>query len=123
MPIDDALVPPVSPGLARAALLDVIGRMSDADVVALWRLICSWVLEPPRPKPSSAPIRITDLGQPAEEEAATLQDAMTLLVARYPEAVFSDIEWTEPTIWVWPSNAASQDADPARAIAWLRQSH
>jgi hypothetical protein len=68
------------------------------------------------------PIRITDLCQPAEEEAATLQDAMTLLVARYPEAVFSDLEWTEPTIWVWPSNAASQHADPARAIAWLRQS-
>jgi hypothetical protein len=69
------------------------------------------------------PIRITDRFQPADEEAATLQDAMTILVARYPEAVFSDVEWTEPTIWVWPSNAASQDADPARAIAWLRQSH
>jgi hypothetical protein len=66
-------------------------------------------------------IRITDLCQPDDEYAATLQDAMTLLVARYPEAVFSDIEWTEPTIWVWASNAASQRADPAQAIAWLRQ--
>jgi len=67
------------------------------------------------------PIRITDLSQPAEEEAATLHDAMTLLLARYPEAVFSDIEWThESTIWVWPSNAASQHADPAEAVAWLR---
>lgn len=67
------------------------------------------------------PIQITDLFQPADEYAATLQEAMTVLVARYPEAVFSDIEWTEPTIWVWPSNAASQNADPAQAIAWLRE--
>jgi hypothetical protein len=66
-------------------------------------------------------IHITDLFQPADECAATLEEAMALLVARYPEAVFSDTEWTEPTIWVWRSNAASQDADPARAIAWLRE--
>jgi hypothetical protein len=66
-------------------------------------------------------IRIIDLLQPAAETAETLQDAMTVLVARYPEAVFSDIEWTEPTIWVWRTNAASQHADPAEAIAWLRQ--
>jgi len=45
---------------------------------------------------------------------------MTLLLARYPEAVFSDVEWTEDTIWVWPTNAASQQADPAEAVAWLR---
>ena len=37
------------------------------------------------------------------------------------EAVFSDIEWTEPTIYVWPSNTASMHADPAQAIAWLRR--
>jgi hypothetical protein len=67
------------------------------------------------------PIRITDLFQPNDEYAATLQEAMTLLVDRYPEAVFSDIAWTEPTIWVWPSNAASQSADSAKAIAWLQQ--
>lgn len=67
------------------------------------------------------PIRITDLFQPADELAPTLEDAMAVLVARYPEAVFSDIEWTEPTIWVWPSNAASQNADPANATAWLTQ--
>ena len=47
---------------------------------------------------------------------------MTVLVGRYPEAVFSDIDFdAEPTIWVWPSNAASQQADPAHAIAWLRE--
>jgi hypothetical protein len=57
MPINDARVPPGRPALARAALLDVIGRMSDADVVALWRLICSWILEPPRPRPPSAPLQ------------------------------------------------------------------
>jgi hypothetical protein len=65
-------------------------------------------------------IRITDLFQPTDEYAATLHDAMVRLLDRYPEAVFSDIEWTEPTIWVWPSNAASQSADPAKAIAWLQ---
>ena len=65
-------------------------------------------------------IHITDLRQSADEIAGSLEAAMALLVARYPEAVFSDVEWTEPTIWVWPSNAASQDADPARAVAWLR---
>ena len=68
------------------------------------------------------PITITDLLQPADEHAATLQDAMTVLVTRYPEAVFSDIDFdAEPTIWVWPSNAASQHADPAHAVAWLRE--
>ena len=68
------------------------------------------------------PIDITDLLQPGDETAATLQAAMTLLVGRYPEAVFSDITFeAEPTIWVWPSNAASQNADPAQAVAWLRE--
>ena len=67
------------------------------------------------------PIIITDLLQPADEVAPTLEAAMALLVARYPEAVFSDVEWTELTIFVWPSNAASQEADPARAVAWLQQ--
>ena len=68
------------------------------------------------------PIHITDLLQPADEHAPTLQDAMTVLVGRYPEAVFSDIDFDdEPTIWVWPSNAASQHADPATVVAWLRE--
>jgi hypothetical protein len=66
-------------------------------------------------------IRIIDLCQSHVVHAATLHEAMALLLARYPEAIFSDVEWTEPTIWVWPSNAASQNADPAQAIAWLRQ--
>lgn len=64
-------------------------------------------------------IHITDLLQPTDETAATLHDAMTVLLARYPEAVFSDVEWTEPVIWVWPTNAASQHANPAEAIACL----
>jgi hypothetical protein len=67
-------------------------------------------------------IPITDLLQPHDESVPTLHDAMVVLVARYPEDVFSDIAFdAEPTIWVWPSNAASQNADPAQAMAWLRQ--
>jgi hypothetical protein len=65
-------------------------------------------------------ILITDLLQPHDEYAPTLHDAMVLLLERYPEAVFSDIEWTESIIWGWRTNAASQHADPVQAIAWLR---
>ena len=46
MPADDTSPPPMSPTLARAALLDIVTRMSDADVVALMRLLCAWALEP-----------------------------------------------------------------------------
>jgi hypothetical protein len=54
----------------------------------------------------------------------TLQDAMTVLVARYPEAVFSDIDFDhEPTIWVWPTNDASKHADEREAVAWICQAH
>lgn len=67
-------------------------------------------------------IRITDLLRPTDETAPTLEDAMQVLVARYPEAVFSDIDFDhEATIWVWPSNAASQEADTARAVAWMQE--
>lgn len=45
-------------------------------------------------------ILIIDLLQPHDEYAPRLHDAMVLLLERYPEAVFSDIEWTESTIWV-----------------------
>ena len=68
-------------------------------------------------------IRISDTGRhPVLEDFPTLQEAMTALVARYPEAVFSDIDFEhEPTIWVWPSNAASQQADERDAVAWIRE--
>jgi hypothetical protein len=66
-------------------------------------------------------ILITDLLQPADECAATLQDAMALLMARYPEAVFSATDFDqEPRIWMWETNTASMQADTAQAIAWLR---
>lgn len=65
-------------------------------------------------------IRVTDIFRDADETFPTLDEAMAALVARYPEAVFSDHEWPrrEP-IWVWPTNAASQHADPAQASAWI----
>ena len=67
-------------------------------------------------------ITLTDLLQPKDEVFATLQDAMTALVGRYTQAVFSDIDFEhDTTIWVWVLNAASQSADPATAVAWLRQ--
>ena len=65
-------------------------------------------------------IRVTDLFRDADERFATLDEAMTALLERYPEAVFSDHEWPlgEP-IWVWPTNTASMHADPAQASAWI----
>lgn len=67
-------------------------------------------------------IRVTDLAMPQDAVYPTLQDAMTALLARYPEAVFSDIDFDhEPTIWVWPSNDASKHADERQAVAWMRQ--
>jgi hypothetical protein len=70
------------------------------------------------------PIRVTDLALAQDDAFPTLDAAMAALVARYPEAVFSDIDFDhEPTIWVWPSNAASQRADPAEAVAWVRQAN
>ena len=38
-------------------------------------------------------IRVTDLFRDADETFATLDEAMTALLERYPEAVFSDHEW------------------------------
>lgn len=65
-------------------------------------------------------IRVTDLFRDVDEMFETLHDAMTALLERYPDAVFSDIEWPQrEPIWVWPSNAASQRADPAQASAWI----
>ena len=64
---------------------------------------------------------ITDLLQPEDETAATAQDAIAIILARYPGAVFSDIDYAEGVIWVWPSTAASQHADPRRAVAWIQQ--
>ncbi|HEY5868432.1 MAG TPA: hypothetical protein VI542_23210 [Candidatus Tectomicrobia bacterium] len=69
-----------------------------------------------------APVRVTETHAPHDATYPTLEAAMAALVARYPEAVFSDIDFDhEPTIWVWPSNAASQHADEREAVAWIRQ--
>lgn len=67
-------------------------------------------------------IRVTDLDSRQDDCYPTLQDAMTALAARYPDAVFSDIDFDhEPTIWVWPTNDASKHADERDAVAALRQ--
>jgi hypothetical protein len=46
-PLDDQPVTPApdpaSPAVARAALREIIERMTDDEAVALWRLICAWV--------------------------------------------------------------------------------
>lgn len=75
----------------------------------------------PPTEETTMPLRLTDLLQPADEVFPTLEAAMAAVLARYPQAVFSDVEWSESTIWVWASNAASQSADPAAAVAWIRQ--
>jgi hypothetical protein len=36
---------PASPAAARAALHQIIDRMTNEEATALWRLICSWVAE------------------------------------------------------------------------------
>jgi hypothetical protein len=66
-------------------------------------------------------IILTDLHQETDDTYPTLGAAMTAVLARYPEAVFSAVQWTEPTIWVWPSRAASQDGGPAQAVAWIHR--
>ena len=67
------------------------------------------------------PVHVTDTAS-GEATYPTLAFAMTVLVARYPEAVFSDIDFDhEPTIWVWPTNDASTHADEREAVANIRQ--
>jgi hypothetical protein len=36
---------PASPAAARAALHQMIDRFTDDEAMAMWRLICSWVVE------------------------------------------------------------------------------
>jgi hypothetical protein len=36
---------PASPAAARAALHQLVDRMTDEEATALWRLVCSWVAE------------------------------------------------------------------------------
>jgi hypothetical protein len=47
--MDDRSVTPVphpaSPAAARTALHQLIERLTDDEAVAMWRLICSWVVE------------------------------------------------------------------------------
>ena len=50
----DPDIPTCPRAVARAAVLDVIARMNDDDVVALWALITSWVLtDDARPQSTS----------------------------------------------------------------------
>jgi hypothetical protein len=66
------------------------------------------------------PCTVYDLACATPEDFASLQDAMTALLARYPEAVFSDVDFAaDAVIWVWPSNTASMHAAPADAVAWI----
>jgi hypothetical protein len=68
------------------------------------------------------PIFVYDIAQPRPEPYPTLHAAMVVLLARYPAAVFSDVDFDhDPVIWVWPSNTASMHARPEGAVAWLRQ--
>jgi hypothetical protein len=73
------------------------------------------------PEPGGT-ITVYDLARPRPEPYPTLNDAMVALLARYPEAVFSDVAFDDdPVIWVWPTNTASMHARPADAVAWLRE--
>jgi hypothetical protein len=44
---------PASPAAARVALHQLIERLTDEEAVALWRLICSWVVPAPGPPPAA----------------------------------------------------------------------
>jgi hypothetical protein len=44
---------PASPEAARAALHAIIDRLTDAEVTAFWRLVCSWVVDASRPPPAA----------------------------------------------------------------------
>ena len=39
---------PASPAAARAALHQLIERPTEEEAAALWRLVCSWAVDPPR---------------------------------------------------------------------------
>jgi hypothetical protein len=68
------------------------------------------------------PYIVYDLARAAPEPYPTLHDAMQALLARYPEAVFSDVDFDQdPVLWVWPSNTASMHARPRDAVAWIQQ--
>ena len=44
-------MPTTDPALARLHRHAVIDRRSDAEALALWRLVCAWMAEPPRQPP------------------------------------------------------------------------
>jgi hypothetical protein len=44
---------PASAAAARAALHQLIEQLTDEEVAALWRLVCSWVVDPPRQPPGT----------------------------------------------------------------------
>ena len=45
---------PASPEAARLALHEIIDRLTDAEVTAFWRLVCSWVVDSPRQPPGAS---------------------------------------------------------------------
>jgi hypothetical protein len=45
-------MPTTDPALARLHRHAVLARRSDAEALALWRLVCAWVAEPPRQPPA-----------------------------------------------------------------------
>jgi hypothetical protein len=44
---------PTSPAAARAALHQLIDRFTDDEAMAMWRLICSWVVEDAAHRPAA----------------------------------------------------------------------
>ena len=44
---------PASAAAARAALHQLIERFTDEEAAVLWRLVCSWVVAPPRQPPET----------------------------------------------------------------------
>jgi hypothetical protein len=45
-------IPTTDPALSRLHRHAVIDRRSDAETLALWRLVCAWMAEPPRRPPA-----------------------------------------------------------------------
>ena len=45
---------PASPAAARAALHEIIDKLTDAEVTSFWRLVCTWVVDSSH-QPSGSP--------------------------------------------------------------------
>jgi hypothetical protein len=42
---------PANPAAARVALHQLVQCLTDEEAIAFWRLVCSWVVVPPRQPP------------------------------------------------------------------------